>query len=363
MSQLALVATFQPGSSQNGTGMIQTTNGDYILVGRIFGQQSPSQAFAIRYRPGNMPPVLWQRTYSDTFDVFFQSVAQIADGTFIAVGSRFRSGTAGDEGLWIVNLDAQGNVIWQTTYGQQGIQTDGYGVVATPDGFVVAGAFFPEGSNGASAVLKFSMQRRLMWERRFFQGACLAMAATRDGGFILAGTHSIPRSLNDYPYLLRLDINGNPVWERVYSQIKIYEIAKCGVIETVGGFIIVVKGTILGIDPSGALVWSRQNGHLGLGSVLALPDGNYAVGGSQLVGNVDHAYVASLDPSFQQILWDNTELLSPSGFEILLVNQDKLVTGFGYVPWIGEQLQLVFAIFYPARQFASAAADPEQAAS
>lgn len=361
MSQLALSATLQPGFSQQGAGMIQTSEGDYILVGKTSGQGTPAQAFAIRYDPRLLDPIVWQKTYSDTFDVFFQSVAQIADGTFIAVGSRFRSQFAGSQGLWIVNLDAKGNLIWQTTYGQQGIQTDGYGVVAAPDGFVVAAAFYPEVGSDATAVLKYSMQRSPLWERRFFQGACLAMAATRDGGVILAGRHSIPGSTNDNPYFLRLNGNGTPAWERVFSQIKLYEILKSGVIATVGGFIAVTKGTILGIDPAGNLAWSRQSGNLDLGSVAELPDGTYAVGGSQIVGNVDHAYVANLDSTFQQILWDNTELLPTSELAVLLVNRDRLVTGFGDLPWIGEQSQLFFAIFYPKKTFASAEEGSEAA--
>jgi hypothetical protein len=363
MSQLALSVTLQPGYSQQSAGMIQTSEGDYILVGKTSGQQTPARAFAIRYDPRLTEPIVWQKTYSDTFDVFFQSVAQIADGTFIAVGSRFRSQFAGSQELWIVNLDAKGNLIWKTTYGQQGIQTDGYGVVAATDGFVVAGAFYPEVDSDATAVLKYSMQRSLLWERRSFQGGCLAMAATRDGGVILTGRHSIPGSTNDNPYLLRLNGNGTPAWERVYSQIKLYEILKGGVIETVGGFIVVTKGTILGIDPSGNLVWSRQSGNVDLGSVAELPDGTYAVGGSQIVGNVDHAYVANLDSSFQQILWDNTELLPSSDLTVLIVNRDRLVTGFGDLPWIGEQSQLVFAIFYPRRIFSSAEEDPGPAES
>jgi hypothetical protein len=187
------------------------------------------------------------------------------------------------------------------------------------------------------------------------------MAATQNGGFVLTGRRPIPGSLNHSPYLLRLDGNGNPAWERVYSQIKLYEIQKSGVIATVGGFIAVTKGTILGIDSSGNLVWSRQSGNLDLGSVAELPDGTYAVGGSQIVGNVDHAYVANLDSSFQQILWDNTELLSPSDLTFLLVNRDRLVTGFGDLPWIGEQSQLFFTIFYPRKTFASAEEGSEAA--
>jgi len=362
MSQLALSVTFQLGYTQESRGMIQADNGDYVLVGLIFDQHGQSQAFAIRYNP-HRSPAIWQRTYPESFSTSFESVAQIADGTFIAVGTKFRSNDAGDEALWIVNLDPQGNLIWQTTYGQQGVQTDGFAVMATSDGFVVAGDTSGHGKS-SGVVLKYSGQR-LVWEKNFDKGTCFAISATQDGGFILAGASSTKDALNFNPYVLRLAANGSTVWERVYSQIEIYELGMSGVIETIGGFIAVAggsgNGAVLGIDPDGNLVWSHRTSHLRLRSILELPKGTYAVGGSQVLGSMDYAYVANLGaPSFEDmpILWDNTECLSPSILTALLVNRDGLVAGFGYLPWIDQRSQLVLAIFYPARQIPSAETNP-----
>ena len=89
MSQLLLARTYQIGYSPLTNGVIQAANGDYVLAGRLFDQNSNSSAFALRVLPdGN---TVWENTYSSAFSVFFQSITQIADGSLVATGSFFYS--------------------------------------------------------------------------------------------------------------------------------------------------------------------------------------------------------------------------------------------------------------------------------
>ena len=364
MSQLASVYTFQPGYSQLATTALQAANGDFLLAGRLFQQNGPSMGVVIRIHNGN---VAWEKTYPGPFSTFFSSMAALPNGTFILTGTYFTSDRAGDEKTWLVNLDGAGNVLWDQQYGYPGHQNDGYAVVATSDGgFVAAGLNLEHGAGKVPTTLvrKFDAQRRLQWQHEFFDGVSFAIAQTSDGGYILSGAHPTAGSLNSNPYVLRLDPSGNKVWSRAFTGTEIYVLIRSGVAQTRdGNFLVAAKSVLIKVDRAGNILWERKNGRFDLVSVLELPGGAIAVGGSLVTNFYDHAYVAVLDANGENIQWDNTALLFPSRLTQLFVDRQGLVTASGYGPLCGDQSQMLLPVFYPAKTFNQMPATPEAGAS
>lgn len=351
MSQLLLAQTYQIGSSAITNSVIQARNGDYILAGRLFEQNSPnSSAFALRVQPNGMP--VWEKTYSSPFTEFFQAITQIADGNFVATGSLFYSGLAGDEYLWVVKLNALGNKIWERAFGSTNAQSDGYDITATADGgFVVTGLFLEKGTNiKFTWVLKFDSNGTLEWDRKYAGGIAFAVTQTKDGGYALSGAHNLPESLNSNVYILRLYPNGDKAWDRVYTDFEVYVLLDSDIIETgTGHFIVVAKSVLLEVDSCGNIIRAHQEGNFSLNSVAQTPDGTYAIGGSLIVNDFDHAYVAVIDQAGDKILWDNTELLYPSGIGQILVDRVGNVVGGGYAPLTDNQSLVFLAIFNPVQ--------------
>lgn len=363
MSQLASVYTFQPGYSQLATTALLAANGDFLVAGRLLQQNESSMGVVIRIHDGN---VVWEKTYPGPFTTFFSSMAALPNGTFILTGTYFTSNVAGDEKTWLVNLDGDGNVIWSQQYGYPGHQDDGYAIVATSDGGFVAASLNLEHGAGKVAttlVRKFDAQRRLQWQHEFFDGVSFAIAQTSDGGYILSGAHQTAGSLYSKPYALRLDPNGNKVWSHAFST-EIYVLIRSGVAQTRdGNFLIAAKSALLKLNSAGNIMWERRNGNFGLVSVVELSGGTIAIGGTLGVNFSDHAYVAVLDATGQNIQWDNTALLFPSGLTQLFVNRQGLVTASGYGPLCGLQSQMLLSVFYPAKTFRQMATTEEAGAS
>jgi hypothetical protein len=159
--------------------------------------------------------------------------------------------------------------------------------------------------------------------------------------------------------MLRLDSNGNKVWSRVYTGTSIYVLIRSGVTPTRdGNFLVAARSTLLKVNNAGNILWERRNGNFNLVSVLELPGGAIAVGGTLITNNYDHAYVAVLDATGQNIQWDNIELLFPSGLTQVFANRQGLVTASAYGPLRGDQSQMLLPVFYPANTFSQMEAEP-----
>src|SRR2546430_2035835 len=91
-----------------------------------------------------------QKTYGGTEDDGGYSVKQTADGGYIIAGYTQSFG-AGNEDVYLVKIDANGDSLWTKTYG--GTNNDrGYSVLETTDGgYIIAGLTYSFGA-GASDV-------------------------------------------------------------------------------------------------------------------------------------------------------------------------------------------------------------------
>lgn len=351
MSQLLLARSYELDYSSQTNGTIQCTNGDYVLAGRLFDENSKSSAFALRVLGnGN---IVWYMEYASLYSVFFKAITQIKDGSFIATGSYFYSEFAGDEYIWIVKINEAGEKIWEKQIGNVNEQSDGYDVTATADGgFAVTGLLREkESSNVFTWVLKFDADGNLQWERKFSDGVAYSISQTKDFGYILSGSHLLPDGFNSYIYVLRLDSNGNILWSKIYDDYQIYVLLDSDIIETANGhFVVAAKSVVMEIGACGNIIWSFQNGSFSLASVIQTPEGNYGLGGILIVNNLEHAYVAVIDRCGKEILWDNTELLYNSVTAQILVNQEGYVTGGGYAPLNNIQFLSFLAIFNPVKK-------------
>lgn len=353
MSQLLFAETFDTGASVMTTSTIQASNGDYILAGRLFNDDDSSAAVAIRINPEGV--VVWERIYSADYTVFFKSITQLADGTFIATGSYFYSNISGDEYIWVVKLDAMGKKIWEETFGGEEEQNDGYAVTATSDGgYVVTGLVLDKETGQPSTwVLKFDKSGNQQWDKVFNSGIAFAVTQTKDGGYALSGAHNVAGSLNSNVYVVRLDEKGNTLWEKIYQDYEVYVLLESGITETgEGDLVVVAKSVLMRLDAQGNVIWTRQNGNLGLNSVVQMPDGTYGIGGSLNVNYFDHAYVAVIDSQGEKIIWDNTEILYNSGMAQVLVNCNGFLTGGGFGPVDINNSLMFLAIFDPATTIA-----------
>jgi hypothetical protein len=196
--------------------------------------------------------VLWDRSFGGTGSDTLSSLQETFDGGFI-LGGTSTSAPSGNKtspsygyDYWLVRLDANGEKLWDLTYGAGGevMKT----VRQTPDGgFLLGGTSMSDiGGNKTSTnhnratgagpagpldywVVRTDAQGNKLWERqlggldtdRFGD-----LVALPDGGVVLAGnsasgingTKTAPSFGGSYDYwVIRLDANGNQIWDRTFG--------------------------------------------------------------------------------------------------------------------------------------------------
>lgn len=277
------------------------------------------------------PRVEWQKSYGGGLNDILYSVQQTADGGYI-LGGRSTSTPSGNKtaphygnyDYWVIRVDANGNVVWEKSFG--GSNWDElFRVEQTPDGgFIVAGSTDSvAGGNKTSEtfgyrdgwIIKLDANGSKLWERAFggsSSDVIWSLAVTSDGGFIIGGYSLSPISGNksstlrggdDY-WVLRLGPDGGKIWEQTYggfSDDRLYAVRQT----SDGGFILGgysnsgVGGTkttanfggldfwLVRTDAAGTQLWDRS---FGGGSsdemygVVQTSDGGYFMGGYSLSG-------------------------------------------------------------------------------
>jgi hypothetical protein len=273
---------------------------------------------------------LWDQTIGSEGSDFLQAVCETSDGGFLAGGVSWAgisggktSANYGDLDAWLVRLDANGNKVWDQSFGGTGDDriTD---ICMTQDGGFILGGFSsspPSGNKTSPAyggwdgwLIRLDANGTKLWEKTFggANGDVLhSLQQTRDGGFILGGstessnngTRTTPVfGANDY-WIVRLDASGNQLWERVYGGnsfdylLSVRETLDGGFILSGdsdsgpsgnktsprrGGALYTYDLWVVRTDAAGNKLWDQSFGGSGYdyqGIIRQSPDGTFLLGG------------------------------------------------------------------------------------
>ncbi|MGC1515842.1 MAG: hypothetical protein WA810_09735 [Maribacter sp.] len=182
--------------------------------------------------------VQWRGYFGGTNNDRAHAVVQADDGGFVMAGFTESddfdiSATNGSYDFWLVKVDVFGNLIWEQSFGGSGIEVS-YDIAKTQDGgFVVVGnTFSTDGdistNHGESDVwlVKVDAGGNLLWERTY-GGArfdlAQAVVQSKDGGFLMTG-NSKSEDLdttgnvgeNDI-WIIKTNQVGDLVWQQSYG--------------------------------------------------------------------------------------------------------------------------------------------------
>lgn len=191
----------------------------------------------------------WEAVFGGNYGDFIYDAQPTSDGGFILVGesdsdqntgnkvSPWYGGTDG----WIIKIDANGNKVWEMTYGGEDDEWFDVGLQVA-DGYIIGGTSYSDNTgifgNKTSPnmgfadwwVLKLDTNGNKVWEMAYggddydFQKS---IVPTEDGGYLVYGTswsgangNKTIESLGDSDYwLIKIDANGNKIWEQAFGGI------------------------------------------------------------------------------------------------------------------------------------------------
>jgi hypothetical protein len=164
--------------------------------------------------------LMWQKTYGGSSFDDPACVQETSDGGYVVAASTSSFSDDGNMDAWILKLDSEGNIVWQKTYGGPN-QESAHSIRQTSDGgYIVAAdtASLDPGSSDAW-VLKLDPEGNVVWQKAYGgKGSdwVWAVQQTNDGGYILAGGYGF--SQYDYDlWVLKLGEKGNVEWQKTYG--------------------------------------------------------------------------------------------------------------------------------------------------
>ena len=323
------------GGSQNDVfqSIKSTNDGGYIAVGH-----TQSSDFDVDFKTNNSfdfwivkfntdDSISWNKTFGGSDDDRATDVIQLNDGSFIITGfSRSAnvdvSSNAGNYDFWTIKLDANGNLLWEKSFGFSGAD-QAYTLHKTNDGNILIGGSLDvtasggQGNSRSSAkhaggdywLIKIDANGNQIWSRYFgglFTETLTGIEETDAGNYILTGyTDSndtdISNNIGSYDFwIVKVSANSDLIWEKNFGGTQIDE--AFAICKTTDNHFLIAGNSrsddvnlsenygssdvwIIKIDVDGNLIWQKNYGGSSFENALAIiPSTNggfYATGSSR----------------------------------------------------------------------------------
>ena len=113
--------------------------------------------------------------------------------------------SGGQPDIWILKLDAIGNIVWQKEYGD-GSWHESYGIQETIDGGYIS---------VGDVLLKLDKNGNIVWQKQCT--SCESIYKTSDNAYIIGGYKEAHSGYDEYSWVLKVDDFGNVMWGKTYN--------------------------------------------------------------------------------------------------------------------------------------------------
>jgi hypothetical protein len=299
--------TFGGSEYDRGKTGFQTGDGGYILIGYTasYGVGNYDMWVIKTNTEGVME---WDATYGGSEIEEGVCIQPTSDGGYILGGMTGSSG-AGKNDAWLVKINEIGDVLWDVTYGGPENEACEWVQETSDGGFISTGyctSNFSDNLRPDAFVLKTDASGEIEWEHilwtnNFDLGH--SVQQTPDGDFIITGWMNAGKYFYGDVFLLKLDAEGETVWEKTIGKQIIseaglwidntddggYIISGCsgiiigGVFSwSIPGVPLLVKCLLIKTDADGNVEWNKKIGPLRSmsRSVQQTDDGGFIIAGN-----------------------------------------------------------------------------------
>ncbi len=287
----------------------QTIDGGYIFTGSTIATP-PGYTELLLVKTDATGEESWHHHFPiEVTNLFGKAVHQTTDGGYIIVGD------VGGSWLWDVQVtkaDANGDLVWQKSFGKSNGPDHGHDIIQTADGgYIVLGDTSTYGQGGYDFwLIKLAADGTEQWNKTI-GGTTMqepkSFTKADDGGYVIVGITDASDEMGDV-WVVKTDEAGELLWEKNFGNTETGEDGVC--IKTVSnGYIVLgslfdMNGTeslwVLHLDAQGTLTWDQQisaNGSTHGTSITTTTDGGYFITGTlyDMVNWVSDAYLVKLN--------------------------------------------------------------------
>ena len=288
--------------------------------------------------------IVWAKTYGGLgFDEAPFGLALTANGNFVVAGKTDSFGANGQD-IWVITLDKNGNILWQKRYDGRVLNDSAYDIISTADGgyLVVGDTTVSSMSDFDAWILKLDQNGQIVWQKEYgdiFNNHAFTVSVANDGYYVAGATTS--QENNSYElWVLKLDFLGNIVWQQTFGGAA-NDFARS--IITLSDGCLVAGGTysfgagkediwVLRLSNAGNIVWQHTFGgsEADTANSIAKVGNNFLIAGStaSFGKGTDDVWLLMLSPS-GDILWEKTygSILRDKAIAAISDNNNLFFTG------------------------------------
>jgi hypothetical protein len=210
-------------------GLCVTSDNGYIVSG---WQPTENDTSGIIVKLEEDGTVEWEDTYGETYGTGIIQVQQTSEGYYIGAGWNHAGGGGGDG--WLINVDSDGNELWNKTYGTETTRDSIHSIYVTDNNGYILPGWNTNSSNkfSDSWVVKTDEDGVVEWEKTLGTGQDIFGVdkfdqlnmgnQALDGGYIFTGYTGnwflyYLAYMNNKLRLVKTDAEGNIEWDQTYG--------------------------------------------------------------------------------------------------------------------------------------------------
>lgn len=268
----------------------ETGDGGNILVGNSASRGEGSDLFLIR--TDGMGNCIWSKILGGSREDVGYFVQETLDGGFIVAGST-ESFAMGEELLWLVKTDGNGNLSWDKTFGGfvSSSGDGGWSVEETDEGGYITTGYTQSLGSGRKDLwlIKTDGQGGKIWDKTYGgreDDVGMSVLQSRDGGYIAAGRTASFGKGGDDIWLLKTDSRGEELWNITFGGNQ--DDAGFQVVELADGYAVVGRTEsgsdknriiLIKVDLFGRKLWERTYRGSSAASLQSTEDGGFVIAG------------------------------------------------------------------------------------
>jgi uncharacterized repeat protein (TIGR01451 family) len=182
--------------------------------------------------------IQWQKSFGGTSGEGFGKMICNTDGTTVLVTATYSNngdvlGYHGGQDLWVIKIDAEGNLLWQRCLGGSSQEEFRYADTTIDHGYIIAGYTVSNdgdvtGNNGGEDIwiVKLSASGNLEWQKTLGGSASdrpRFIMQNSDGNYVMVGSTAssdgdvtAAKGNNDL-WVVKLSSSGTIIWQKAYG--------------------------------------------------------------------------------------------------------------------------------------------------